>query len=127
MKTQILPATVSDIHKIYTLIQSERQYLLYRSKKNISAHLNNFIVAKNGSGLIGCASFENYSPEIAEIRSLVILPRYRGNGVGRKLIRTLMKRKLKHQKVFVVTSKVAYFERLGFHNALKEKYVLFKR
>ncbi len=127
MQIRILPAKNEDIDGIYRMIRLERKYLLYRSKANIQRHLKNFIVAKKNNDLIACASFEKYSPEIAELRSLVVLPQFRGRFIGKKIIRMLLKRKQKHQKVFVVTSKVAYFEHLGFHNALKEKYVLFKR
>lgn len=127
MKLSIVPATSKDIDDIYTLIRSERKYLLYRSKKEITAHLGNFIIARDGERIIGCISFENYSREIAELRSLSVLPEYRGKNIGKKLIKTIMRRKLKKQKVFLVTSRVDYFERLGFHNALHERYVLFKR
>ena len=122
-----MPATDSHITPIYRLIQSEKKFLLHRSKKDIAKHLDNFIVAYDGSAIIGCGSFENYSPEIAEIRSLVVHPKYRDKQIGKKLIRSLVKRKKKGQKVFLVTSKVTYFEKLGFHNCLNEKYVLFKR
>lgn len=127
MAIAIVPASRRDVDTIFELIQSERKYLLYRSKKDLKRHIKNFVVAKDSGDIVGCASFENYCPEIAEIRSMVVLPKYRGKGLGKKLTNTLMKRKLKHQKVFIVTSKVSYFERLGFHNALGEKYVLFKR
>ncbi|MCL4360049.1 GNAT family N-acetyltransferase [Patescibacteria group bacterium] len=121
------PATLSDVPVILRLIRSEKTYLLYRPKKEIIAHIGNFLVADAAGDTVGCASFENYSPEIAEIRSLVVLPAFRGQGIARRLVRLLMRRKLRHQKVFVVTSKVDYFTRLGFHNVLKEKYVMFKR
>ncbi len=127
MQPSIVLASTKDVDTIYRLIRSERKYLLYRSKKDIKKHLSYFVVAKNSGHIVGCASFENYSPEIAEIRSMAVLPEYRGKGLGKKLTNTLLKRKRKHQKVFIVTSKIAYFERLGFHNALGEKYVLFKR
>lgn len=127
MKLSITSAKKDQITAIYRLIRSESKYLLYRNRKDISTHLGNFIVACDGDAIIGCGSFENYSPEIAEVRSLVVLPHYRGKNIGKKLLRVLLKRKGKHQKVFIVTSKVSYFERLGFHNCLNEKYVLFKR
>ncbi len=122
-----MPATDSHITPIYRLIQSEKKFLLHRSKKDIAKHLDNFIVAYDGSAIIGCGSFENYSPEIAEIRSLVVHPKYRDKQIGKKLIRSLINRKKKGKKDFLVTSKVTYFEKLGFHNCLNEKYVLFKR
>lgn len=127
MKIEIVSAKSQDIRDIFRLIRSEQKFLLYRNKINIKKHLDNFVVARAGDGIIGCASFENYSPEIAEIRSLVVLPQYRSKGVGKKLIKTLLKRRRKHQKVFVVTSKVAYFEKLKFHNCLGEKYIMFMR
>lgn len=127
MNLSIVPATLKDTDAIFHLIRSESKYLLYRSKKDIRKHIANFVIACDGEKIIGCASFENYSPEIAELRSLVVVSGYRGKNVGKKLIKTLLKRKKKKQKVFLVTSKVGYFQRLGFHNALGEKYVLFKR
>ena len=127
MKITIQNASLEDRDAIYRLVRSERRYLLYRSKKEITGMIREFVVARDGGRIIGCAAFEDYSPKIGELRSLVILPEYRGKHIGKKLIRTLLKRRHKNQKVFIVTSKVSYFERLGFRNCLNEKYVLFKR
>ncbi len=80
MELAIVPDSTMDIDSIYRLIRSERKYLLFRSKKDIRKHLKYFVVAKNSEHIVGCASFENYSPEIAEIRSMVVISEYRGKG-----------------------------------------------
>lgn len=121
----IQPATHSDIQSIHALISSEPTYLQYRSLADITECIDNFVVVPYQGTVIACAAFENYARKIAEIRSIVILPQYRRYGLGEQLVRYLMQRAQPGQEVFVVTSKVAFFKKLGFSSILNEKQVLF--
>jgi amino-acid N-acetyltransferase len=128
MKTFIRQATIQDAVLIYTLLQTENSKVVYRSLDDILDNIKNFIVYQTGDDTIsGCVAFENYSPKIAEIRSLVVAPFFRKQGVGTALVKQALKRAKKGQEVFVVTSDREFFNNIGFGQQLNEKYILFKQ
>lgn len=118
-------AKQEDIERIAELINSDPEHLLRRSAEEIREYLDNFWVIKDQGKIIATASFENYSPRIAEIRSLIVDPNYRSQGLGRLLMNELIKLAGKDQEVFVVTSHVKWFKTFGFKPALKEREILF--
>lgn len=121
----VIPATKRDISQILELINNESKYLLKRTEQEIESLLDNFVVIKDKEIVVACAVFEEYAPKIAEIRSLVVAPEYRKHGYGQLLIEHLLKRAKPGQEVFVVTSKVHFFKKLGFDSCLNEKQILF--
>ena len=128
MKTFIRQATIQDAVLIYTLLQTENSKVVYRSLDDILDNIKNFIVYQTGDDTIsGCIAFENYSSKIAEIRSLVVAPFFRKQGVGTALVKQALKRAKKGQEVFVVTSDREFFNNIGFGQQLNEKYILFKQ
>ena len=128
MKTFIRQATIQDAVLIYTLLQTENSKVVYRSLDDILDNIKNFIVYQTGDDTIsGCIAFENYSSKIAEIRSLVVAPFFRKQGVGTALVKQALKRAKRGQEVFVVTSNREFFNNIGFGQQLNEKYILFKQ
>ncbi len=119
-------ANLHDVDEIVELIRSEGRYLVPRTHQEVSENIGKFVVIKEGNRVVACAAFENYSPKIAEIRSVVVRSECRGRGYGKAIIETLMNRAKKGQEVFVVTSKADYFKKLGFDTALQEKQFLFR-
>ena len=121
-------ATLQDAVLIYTLLQTEKGKVVFRSLEDILENIKNFIVYQTGDNMLsGCVAFENYSPKIAEIRSLVVAPLFRKKGVGTALVKQALKRAKKGQEVFVVTSDREFFNNIGFQQQLKEKYILFQQ
>lgn len=87
-----------------------------------------FFVAFDEEKMIGCCALDVYSKRIAEIRSLAVLPDYRGKGVGTKLVSLCLKRakKKKILEIITITGKEKLFRKLGFDTFNKEKIALFK-
>lgn len=85
-------------------------------------------VAIENKRIVGCCALEIYSPKIAEIRSVAVLPGLK-KGYGKKLVKKCIKeaKKKKIKEIFIVTSIPEYFKKLGFNFYQKEKYILFKR
>jgi N-acetylglutamate synthase-like GNAT family acetyltransferase/2-polyprenyl-3-methyl-5-hydroxy-6-metoxy-1,4-benzoquinol methylase len=57
----------------------------------VAAAIDRFVVARDGGSVIGCAGLELYG-ETALLRSLAVLPAYRGRGVGGGLARRIVER-----------------------------------
>lgn len=78
------------------------------------------LVAEAGTVLAGCASIVEYSG-IAEIRSLVVVPKFRGQGIARLLIHSHLKKAAAngHAKVYALTNgePMAVFLTLGFSSS----------
>lgn len=87
-----------------------------------------FFVAEAEGKIIGCGALEIYSKKLAEVRSLVVLPEFQGQGIATKLIKLCLKRakRRKIREVLTITGEPKLFERLGFRSFKKQKYALFR-
>ena len=116
----VRPASLADLGNIFNLIESMTSdgTLLRRTKHEIEAHLDTFIVAISGSGeFLGCAALHRYGPHLAEIRSIAVKPEARGLGAGGMLLEQLL-----HQVQATGTGCACLFTRIpsffahyGFH------------
>ena len=91
--------------------------LLPRSEDFIATYAHNFVVAEAaGEGIVGCAYLDEYSPSIAELRSLAVSPDWQNAGVGRALVTGIEKlaRTREYTTLFAVSNDEAYFKRYGF-------------
>lgn len=102
-------------------------FLLPRSQEEIRAAAERFATAvilsagpsraRDHKGrIVGAASLEPYGPHLAEVRSLVVHPAFRAMGIGDRLVRALMRRARREgvARVIALTTRVGFFERLGF-------------
>lgn len=87
-------AESDDLEAITALINfyAELGNLLPRSKNQIAQNLEHFIVAEIDSKIVGCASFELFTPNLGEIRSLMVSADYQRLGIASKLVSTLVDR-----------------------------------
>ena len=91
--------------------------LLPRSEEFIATYAHNFVVAEvAGEGIVGCAYLDEYSPSIAELRSLAVAPDWQGAGVGRALVNGIeqLARTREYAILFAVSNDEAYFRKYGF-------------
>lgn len=93
--------------------------LLYENElpsEGVEETIDNFLIIRDGSKIIGCAGLEVYG-EAALLRSVAIRKGRQGQGLGKaitKEILTLAKRR-KIEKLFLLTtSAVDFFKKLGF-------------
>jgi amino-acid N-acetyltransferase len=120
-------ARLEDVADVVRLINSHPAQLLPRRPDEVEALLDTTWVAEEDGNIVGCCVLEVYSPKIAEIRSVVVRPEYRGRGLGQGLIRAAVAegRRRRIGEIMVITSTPEYFERLNFGPCLNERFALF--
>lgn len=116
---RIRPATPLDAQAIRELIDLyvPSGTLLPRSEEFIAMYAHNFVVAETGSErVVGCAYLDDYSPSIAELRSIAVAPHAQGMGVGRALVEAVerLAKVREHDILFAVTNDDAFFRKYAF-------------
>lgn len=123
--SRIRPAVEGDIVAIWGLIEkaAEHNLLLHRSMADIKEHLPEALVAVNGKEeIVGVAFLEvyasenEYQPDLAEIRSLVVEAEESSKGYGYSLVNAQKQRALKRgvRELLAVTSRDKFFKNLDF-------------
>jgi len=84
-------ATTSDASTIHSLISDNLEvgHLLPRTMDDVVAHAARFIVAEWDGRVVACAELAPLSKTVAEVRSLVVAQRARGNQIGPRLVTEL--------------------------------------
>jgi amino-acid N-acetyltransferase len=113
MKTSqiIAPATPADARAIAALLRAAD--LPY---EDIAPHLGHFLVARQGATIIGAIGLEVYSPD-GLLRSLVVAPAHRGQGLADALVRRLKQAAAVwgvERFWLLTTTAEAFFARRGF-------------
>ena len=90
--------------------------LLPRSPAFIAERSIDFLVAVLEGRVVGCVSVEEYSPSLAEIRSLVVDPASQGLGIGVQLEDEAERaaRTRGYATLFAVSNNDAFFSSRGF-------------
>ena len=124
MKIELSKASLSDIEKMQELVAPEVEsgIILLRTADEIATNIRSYILAYEGSELVGFCALHIHSAALAEIRSLVVKDEKRGLGIGKSLIDKAIDeaKTLGLQKVLSLTYKQAFFEKLGFVEIPKE-------
>jgi amino-acid N-acetyltransferase len=111
-------ADESDAPAIHRLISDNLEvgHLLPRTMDDVVAHSPRFIVAESDQGVIGCAELAALSATVAEVRSLVVDQRARGNRIGPRLLTELADRAvaLGFSTLCAFTHQPSHFVKLGF-------------
>jgi len=117
-------ASRNDLPQIASLIGDyvgQRQLLPW-TKKELKQKMSHFWVINDQKTVLACAALIPYHQHLAEIRSLAVKKDQQKKGLGKKLIKEILKesQKLKIKKVFVFTYATLFFEKLGFRRVEKE-------
>lgn len=126
---ELRAAVPQDVDAIHRLIERHRDdgHLLPRTRDDIAARVEQFVVAIADELVVGCAELVPLGHGVAEVRSLVVSAELQGLGVGRALVARLIEtgREKRYERVCALTHAPAFFVRLGFsivpHLTLPEK------
>ncbi len=106
---------ISQMQKlVFPEVQSGR--ILHRSDDEIATNIRSYILAFKDDLVVGFVALHIHSPKLAEVRSLVVDPLYRGRGVGKALVLESLKeaKNLKLKEVFTLTYEKEFFQKLNF-------------
>ena len=120
----IRKAKYHDAESIQNLIRifSETGKVLFRPLDEIRSNITDFQVYEKKDQIIGVCSLKMGWGGLVELRSLVVDPRYSGQGIGTKMVEASIKIALSTNcdNFFVLTYAVSMFKRLGFKIVDKE-------
>jgi amino-acid N-acetyltransferase len=123
---EIRRASQADIDPIFAMVQdfAQRGDILPRKKSEIARDIHDWLVAEDSAGIIACVSLLAYSDTLSEVRSLIVKPEYRGNGVGSKLLSELvtLAKQRRHKELFALTREANFFRRNGFEGTNRERF-----
>jgi amino-acid N-acetyltransferase len=114
----IRPARVEDVESMRALIDryAAEDRMLSRSRDFLLEHLRDFVIAETDGAFAGCCALAVLTPDLAEVRSLAVLPEAGGRGVGKALVDACVAeaKRLGLRRVFALTLVPEFFERCGF-------------
>jgi amino-acid N-acetyltransferase len=114
----IRKAAIGDIKAIHKILQAygEQGELLPRPFSVLYDHLRDFMVYTTDERVVGCCALQFCWEDLAEIRSLAVLPDVVGRGIGSLLTEAVLNeaRAYNVSRVFTLTYRPGFFERFGF-------------
>jgi amino-acid N-acetyltransferase len=122
-------ARLQDAQDIFDLVNSLSGdgTLLRRSYAEICENIRDFTVVQRATPegettFLGCGALHLYGPHLAEVRSIVVKPEFRGLGAGDELIEALLNEAEEHRvmSVCLFTRIPDYFSHLGFRVAERD-------
>lgn len=134
MNLNVRKARMNDIRAIHAMLMTcaADGLLLPRSLTELYGHLRDFYIIEETADVaeghetrvVGCGALSIIWEDMAEVRSLAVLPELRRKGCGRLLVEACIRetRELGIHRLFALTYQLPFFESLGF--AVVEKDVL---
>ena len=117
-------ATLKDIPSMQKIVQQEIKdgVILPRSDDEVATNIRSYLLGFIDEELAGYGALHIHSPNLAEIRSLITKESFRGEGVGKSVVKELLKeaKELDVKKVLVLTYLPEFFKKLGFREIPKE-------
>jgi len=120
----LVKATLRDIPAMQALVaeEVEKGIILPRSDDELATNIRSYVLAKQAGYLVGYTALHIHSPRLAEIRSLIVDPTFRGQSVGRQLVEYALEEaeNLGISEVLSLTYLPDFFRKLGFEEIAKE-------
>ena len=115
---KIRKATLKDADAIVHLIEvhAELGQMLFRSREDVIAHIQNFLIAEKDGNIAGACGLSLGPGSLVEVRSLAVHPDYYRQGIGTALINACIAQATlaECERIFVLTYAIPLFKKLGF-------------
>lgn len=115
---RVRKALLTDAGAIHGLLfeHSRNGALLPRALVDIYENIRDFTVLENTRGILGCGALHFYGMHLAEVRSIAVWTRLKGRGLGRRIVRALLREAHQHRILCVClfTRTPGFFSKLGF-------------
>jgi amino-acid N-acetyltransferase len=121
VRVQARKAEIGDAQAIHDLINlyAQRGEMLPRTMGEVYENLRDFFVASEGDQFLGCVALHIVWSDLAELKSLAVPENVQSRGVGSLLVNVAAEeaRRIGLERVFALTYRPAFFERLGYVQA----------
>jgi amino-acid N-acetyltransferase len=111
-------AKTTDVEEIADLIEefANKGEMLHRPLTDLYSYVRDFFVYEENGVLMGTCALHVCWEDLGEVKSLAVREGIAGKGVGSKLVDTCLNeaRDLALSRVFALTYRQAFFEKLGF-------------
>ncbi len=111
-------ARISDIKTVHRLINdcAAKGEMLSRSLAELYDNMRDYFVREEAGDLAGACALHVCWEDLAEIRSLCVLPEMRRRGIGRELVTACLEeaREFRVERVFLLTYQEEFFRKIGF-------------
>lgn len=118
VEAEVRRARTTDVRAIRTFVDAYATDRILLSKPTVKLYedVQEFWVAELGGRVVGCGALHVMWEDLAEVRTLAVLPELRGTGVGHRILERLLgtARELGVRKVFCLTFEVEFFAAHGF-------------
>jgi amino-acid N-acetyltransferase len=116
---EVRKARIGEAHGITTLVNhyASQGMMLSKSLLQVYEYVRDFVVAVDEHGeVLGCGALRLMWHDLAEVRSLAIHEKAKGQGLGRRIVEALLEeaRELDLARVFALTYQETFFAKLGF-------------
>ena len=115
---QIRSAHTSDIKGIRQLIDSysPQGRLLTKETVTLYESVQEFTVALEGDEVVGCGALHVLWEDLAEVRTVAVTEKLRGQGVGHQILESIISRaqEIGVKRLFCLTFETEFFGRHGF-------------
>jgi len=116
---KLIKANLSDIESMRELVSEKVKegIILDRSVDEVATNIRSYVLAKIDNKLVGYTALHIHSYRVAEIRSLIVDERYRGQNIGKALVTFAIDeaKDLKvSEDVLVLTYLPQFFIKIGF-------------
>lgn len=114
-------AEIHDAQAIHDLINlyAQRGEMLPRTMGEVFENLRDFFVIRPEEKLLGCVALHIVWSDLAEVKSLAVPEDIQARGLGSVLVEKAVEeaREIGLERVFALTYRPTFFERLGFVQA----------
>ena len=115
---EVRPARTSDIKAIHKLIVdfASGGRMLQKETVTLYESVQEFMVAVEDGQVVGCGALHVLWEDLAEVRSVAITEKLRGNGIGNQILERIIDRarELGLARIFCLTFETKFFGRHGF-------------
>ena len=111
-------ARINDIKAIHRLVNdcADKGEMLSRSLAELYDNMRDYFVCEEKGEIAGACALHVCWEDLAEIRSLGVIPQSRRRGIGRDLVNACLKeaREFSLERVFLLTYQDQFFGKFGF-------------
>jgi amino-acid N-acetyltransferase len=126
MSVLIRAAKTSDVKKIRAIVDtySVQRKLLSKETVTLFESVQEFSVAEVDGEVVGCGALHVLWEDIAEVRTVAVLEKMHGQGIGHLILENILTRAkdVGVKKVFCLTFETKFFGAHGFNAQLLRSY-----